>query len=288
MLWLPLSFLTALFESLKDVVGKKNLTDKNVFVVAFALRLFALPFLLPILFFIEIPELNSTFFVAIFVGALLNVFITVLYMRAIQISDLSITAPMVIFTPLFLLITSPILLGEFPNGWGLLGIFLIVFGALLMHRDASKNGFFAPFKAMLSKRGPRYMLLVAFLWSLTANIDKICINNSSPMFYVVFMSSLLTVLMIPMVIIMAGNKMNQLKQIKSLAPIGIFTAATLIFQMWAVSLTLVTYVIAIKRSSALLSVLWGYLIFKEKDIRSRLVGTAIMFIGVLVIALLGT
>jgi len=284
MLWVPLAFFTALFESLKDVAGKKSLFTHDVYIVAFALRLFALPFLVPILFFIEIPPLNTVFFAAVFVGAILNVFITVLYMKAISHSDLSITVPMVTFTPLFMLFTSPLILGEFPNQWGVAGVVLIFVGAYLMHIKTSGRGLLSPFKALLSEKGPRYMLLVAFLWSITANIDKICINNSSPMFYVVFMSFVLAVFMVPLVLKMSPQHLGSLKNFKSLAPVGVFTAATLIFQMWAVSLTLVAYVIAIKRASALLSVFWGAVFFKEKNIKSRVVGTLIMLLGVLLIA----
>lgn len=286
MLWVPLAFLTALFESLKDVAGKKSLFKNDVYIVAFALRLFALPFLLPLLFFIEIPPLNAVFFGAVFIGAVLNVFITVLYMKAINHSDLSVTVPLVTFTPLFMLLTSPLILGELPNGWGIAGVVLIVLGAYMMYIKSSKNGILSPFRALLSEKGPRYMLLVAFLWSITANIDKICINNASPMFYVVFMSFVLALFMLPLVLFKSRKHLSQLKDVKSLAPVGVFTAATLIFQMWAVSLTLVAYVIAIKRASALLTVFWGYLFFGEKNIKSRMVGTLIMLTGVLLIALM--
>jgi uncharacterized membrane protein len=60
---------------------------------------------------------------------------------------------------------------------------------------------------------------------------------------------------------------------------------TSIFQMTAINLTLVSYVISIKRTSVIMSVLFGYFIFKEKGLKERLTGTSIMVIGVLSIAL---
>jgi len=287
MLWLFLAALTALCESLKDVFGKHSLVKTDVFIVAFALRLYALPFLLPLLLFIEIPALNTHFYAAVIVGGLMNVFITVLYLKAIKHSDLSITVPLVTFTPLFLLLTSPLILGEFPNIFGFMGVLMIVLGAYVMNLKTYKKGFLAPFRALLSEKGPRYMLAVAFLWSITANIDKIGIVNSSPLFYVVAVSVFLVVAMLPLTLYMSKKNLYQLKtNVKVLLPVGFFTAATLIFQMIAISMTLVAYVIAIKRCSALLSVLWGHLIFKEKDIKTRLIGTVIMLMGVVFIALL--
>lgn len=82
-----------------------------------------------------------------------------------------------------------------------------------------------------------------------------------------------------------GSIQNIRANYKMLLPVGLFSALTLVFQMTAISLTLVAYVISIKRTSAVMSVLFGHLIFKEKDIRERLVGAVIMIIGVLFITL---
>ena len=53
-------------------------------------------------------------------------------------------------------------------------------------------------------------------------------------------------------------------------------------------LTLVAYVSSIKRISVLISVIFGYLFFKEKGIVGRFIGAAIMVLGVILISLFGT
>ncbi len=288
MLWLPLAFLTALSESLKDVFGKITLAKNDVYIVAFALRLFALPLILPFLFFIEIPALNKAFFIALFCGGLLNMATTVLYMKAIKYSDLSISVPFLTFTPLFLLITSPLIVGEFPNGWGVVGVLFIVFGSYVMNLKLKQKTIWEPFRMLISEKGPRYMLVVAFLWSISANFDKMGIVNSSSLFWTVSISIFLTILMLVLALLKSRQHFKQLQtNFTSLLPVGLFTATSLIFQMTAVGMTLVAYVISIKRTSALISVIFGYFIFKEKGIRSRIIGTIIMLIGVLIIALLG-
>jgi drug/metabolite transporter (DMT)-like permease len=55
--------------------------------------------------------------------------------------------------------------------------------------------------------------------------------------------------------------------------------------MVALSLTLVAYVIALKRLSGLISVFLGYYFLKERKIKERLLGAFIMFLGVLLIVL---
>jgi uncharacterized membrane protein len=155
MVWFIFAFLTALFEATKDVFSKKSLKDVDEYVVAWSLPFFALPFLLPILLFTGIPPLGERFWRALVIGGTLYAITLILYMKAIKSSDLSITVPMLTFTPLFLLITSPLIVGEFPSIFGLIGILLVVTGSYLLNITKKSHGYFAPFKALLKEKGPR-------------------------------------------------------------------------------------------------------------------------------------
>jgi len=183
MSWFLFAFSTALFRSLTDVAGKKGLKNMDEYIVAWSLFLFALPFIGILLFFTEIPKIGDDFWFALIASGGANILTNLLYMRAIKTSDLSVTIPMITFTPLFMLITSPIILGEFPNTYGLMGIVLIVAGSYILHFREKSKGYLAPFRAMVREKGPRLMLLVAFIWSITANFDKIGIQNSSVFFW---------------------------------------------------------------------------------------------------------
>jgi uncharacterized membrane protein len=92
--------------------------------------------------------------------------------------------------------------------------------------------------------------------------------------------------MLFIVLFKAKNKISQIsKNYKLLIPIGLFIALTMITQMIAINMALVAYVIAIKRTSIILSVIFGFLIFKEKGIKERLIGTIIMVLGAILIML---
>ena len=286
MAWFGLSLLTALCESLKDVFSKKGLRDVDEYVMAWSLRFFALPFLLPILFFVKIPDLGNKFWPALLLGGGLNVITTILYMKAIKQSALSLTVPMVAFTPLFILVTSPLMVGELPNFWGVLSVLFIVAGSYVLNFSARSRGYFAPFRALFKEAGPRLMLLVAFLWSITANCDKIGVRNSTPLFWSIATTAFMSLVLVLIMLYKSPRAAKQLPAVfKKLIPIGFFCALTVIFQMLAVSLTLVAHVIAIKRTSTVMSVGWGYLIFNEVGIKERLLGASIMVVGVLVISL---
>ncbi|MCX5719013.1 MAG: EamA/RhaT family transporter, partial [Nitrospirae bacterium] len=64
---------------------------------------------------------------------------------------------------------------------------------------------------------------------------------------------------------------------------GIFYSFMVASHMIAISLANVAYVISVKRISIIIGVLFGYLFFKEKNIRERLLGATLMFSGFVII-----
>ena len=64
---------------------------------------------------------------------------------------------------------------------------------------------------------------------------------------------------------------------------GIFYSIMVASHMLALSLTKVAYMISLKRTSVIIGVIYGYVLFKEKNIRERLAGAIIMFIGFVMI-----
>jgi len=166
------------------------------------------------------------------------------------------------------------------------GILLLVIGSYVLNFSVAQRGYLAPFHALLKEPGPRLMLLVAFLWSISANCDKIGIRNSSPLFWSIAATTFMALVLIPIMLYKSPRALEQIPNIlTTLVPIGFLCALTVIFQMLAVNLTLVAHVIAIKRTSTVMSVLWGFLIFKETGFKERLLGAGIMVAGVLLISL---
>jgi uncharacterized membrane protein len=286
MIWVLFAILTALFESLKDVSSKHSLRNLDVYIVAWTANIFAVIFLIPLLLLAGIPTIQPQFWIALFVGGTLNVVSFTLYIRAIQIADLSLTVPLVALTPLFLLFTSPLIVQENPTFADAIGIFLIVVGSYILNLRERRNGYFAPLRALLQNKGSRFMLMVAFIWSITSNFDKIGVIHSSPLFWSTSLYAYLVVGMFPIALFKSRHRFDQiLPNLKPLMVIGFFHAIAITFQMIAVTYTLVTQVIAIKRMSALISVLFGHFLFQETGLKERLTGAAVMVLGVIVMTL---
>jgi len=73
------------------------------------------------------------------------------------------------------------------------------------------------------------------------------------------------------------------KQYKALILPGFFYSMMIASHMTAISLTKVAYMISLKRTSIIIGVIYGYLLFREKNIRERLAGAVIMFAGFVMI-----
>ena len=170
--WFFLATSVAFIQSLKDVYNKTQLKNFDEYIIGCSLTFFTSLFLSPLLFLIDIPKLGNNFWLALSVGSSLNAIAYTLYLRAIKISDLSIIAPITTFSPLFLLVTSPLIIGEFPQPLGMTGVLLIVVGSYLLNIKEKQKGYLAPFRAIITDKGSRLALLVAFIWSISANFGK--------------------------------------------------------------------------------------------------------------------
>lgn len=286
MLWLLLALITAISESLSDVAKKTSVKASDDYVVTWSLNASTALLLLPFALLQGIPQFGDRFLFALIAGSLLNATSFLLYIKALRLSDLSKVIPLITFTPLFLLITSPILVGEFPNPWGIVGIVAIVVGAYLLNFSQRDRGYFEPFRALMREKGAKFMLLVSFLWSLTSNLDKIGLENSSPLFWVTSVYAANAIWLLPLMLTKSAAWGKQIRgNALPLLGIGTFNAIAVACQMTALSLTLVAYVIAVKRTSAVFGVLWGRFLFGESGLQERLTGATIMVAGVAAIAL---
>lgn len=105
----------------------------------------------------------------------LNVAANLLFVRAVEVSPLSVTIPFLSFTPVFATAIAIPLLAEFPNPIQYGGIAAVVVGALILGAGEAMRQGRGPFgiaAALVQERGALYMLAVAFFWACTIAIDK--------------------------------------------------------------------------------------------------------------------
>ena len=286
MVWYLFALLAAVTDASYYASLKRHLERIDKCVLATGVFLLSALFLFVVSGLKGIPLINPQLFVVVGITGVLNVIAFLLYFEALRLTDISLSMPMLSLTPLFLLVTSFVLLGEFPSLMGVAGIFLIIVGSYLLHRMPKEQGILAPFRSIYKNKGVLFMVLVAFLFSISANFDKLVVLYSD----VVFGSALKFLFMgLCFLFVSLAGKREGLqiswKQGAGFLVPGLFLTISIIAMNFALTLSIVPYVVSLKRTSALFSVLYGGLLFKEKQVLQRGIGALVMVMGVVLILL---
>ncbi len=282
-MWSVYALLNPLSESLKGVFSKKASSKIDWEYVSWFNNLVPMIFFSPLIFFIDF-KFNTAFLTAFAVSGNINLITVFFYHKSISLGDISEVVPMTAFTPLFMILTSPLIAGEYPTAPAIAGILFIVVGSYMLNIKKVNGNFLAPFKSLVINKGTRYMLYVAFLWSISANFDKIAIRNASIWQYIMMMNTYIAIMTTIYIVYKKKFDLGPVKKsFGNLFMVGFFTTTSWILHFMALALTYVAYVVALKRLAGLFSVGFGYFIFGDKNILSRLTAAILMLTGVLLI-----
>lgn len=286
MLWLPLSLIAAFASATADALLKKHFLDLSAYGMGVVRLAYTLPWLALALLFIPWPAVDRMFFTAIACGLPLEILALLCYMKALKVSPLSLTLPFLAFTPVFLIVSGRFILHETLTLQGMFGIMLIVAGAYCLHLSETRTGLLAPFKAIARETGSLLMLLVAAIYSITSAIGKVGVLHSSPAFFGIVYFCCLGIIMLLLMPVIPGLTARSIgsKPMAGLA-VGAVYAVMVFSHMSAISMAPAAYMIAVKRTSLLIGVIYGGFLFKEGRFLDRLAGSAIMLCGVFVIGL---
>lgn len=307
-MWVALALLTAVCTALRDAAAKHATRWADPVVVAFGVS--AIPAVgLGVIVLAGDPALPGPgFLLALLVSGGINAVATPLVFYALHRSDMSLVAPLTSLTPLFMIGSAWLVLGERPSSAGVVGVGVIVLGAYLLNASKHRASLLAPFAALLRDPGARAMLIVAFLYSFSAAYDKVGTRASSPLLWGAALSAVVTVALAPLTVrrVIAARARARAardpavrvagarepsedrgadRSVRFIVLAGALAAAALAAQMTALLLTLAAYVIAVKRMSTLFGVLIGHSVFREQHVRQRLLGAAVMLAGFVLLTL---
>ncbi len=287
-LWILYGLGAALGLASADALTKRYFTGLTPYGMSLVRLVFALPYLGAVWLFTPTPPLSAAFFGIVAAALPLETAAALMYMRALQVSPLSLCAPMLAFTPVFLILTGHLLLGELPTGWGLGGIAAVTLGSYLLNLDWRDRGWWAPLSALWRQSGPRLMLGVAALYACTSVLGKLAVQHSAPTFFGLFYPCTFAGIML------LGYPWSSPRPGRGLFSrpgagllLGLCMAATPLCHFHGIQAAPAAYFIATKRLSLLFSVLYGGLLFREGLFRQRLLGAGLMAVGVGLIAVKG-
>ena len=260
---------------------------------------------------VNLPPLVA-FILYLILNALLEGTAILLNFRALQIAPLSLCAPFLALTPVFLLPVGKFFLHEPISAGMVVGVLLVVAGSLAINRQLFANGWLEPAKAIIYQKGSRYMMIVALLLTCTAALDKWFLNAAGDAGFSERLARsftlsvgkcvMLSVFFLGLTVARLGNwksfraKPTAWVQVATgfnwnqawrdipvwLIFAGVFEATVMVLQLTALQFTPAAIVISIKRSGILLACAVGWFLFKERGITDRVIGSFVMLAGVLV------
>ena len=128
------------------------------------------------------------------------------------------------------------------------------------------------------------MIIVAFVFSIGACIGKIAVQHSDPLFFSVVYSFLLSFFFYLVISFRTKHFYSKvLSRPVLFLLIGILITIMIITHLSAVNLVEVAYMVSVKRLSILFGVIYGVMLFKETNIKERLLGATVMVSGIVMI-----
>jgi drug/metabolite transporter (DMT)-like permease len=304
---LLMAAITSVTNAGKDIAGKKVVDQHELVASTFWIRFFAaIVFALALLARIAMNGLPAvkadpaplfgvpgwrlaplaTYFVYLLIEVALIVCSTLLFFRAMQVSPISLCMPYVSFTPVFLLFTGYFMLGEKISQAAIIGVLLIFIGSLVMHRQLFASGWLEPLKAIYRERGCFYMLIAGFIMAITNPIDKKLVTMTDAFTQGCGFGVGMSVFFAVLALARRADLRKVLRETPQWCVIaGAGEAIALLFQLMSHNYIQVVITISVKRAGIILTILLGWLVFKEKQIGDKLIAALVMLAGVLIIYL---
>ncbi len=284
-MWMFFAFLAAFSWATADLFSKKlmNFENKDEYVTLFARFFFSLPLLL-IIYLITAPHrYDVRFWMVNLVIIPGDVIASTFYIKALKVSPISIVVPLMSFAPVFMLLSSPVFLGEWPSFVGVLGVITVTLGAYTLNINLREYGILEPIKSLFKEKGPLYTILAAAIFSVDTAFGKKAIYYSDVYFFSFWYSLLMTFAYFPIVYKKSNERLMGIFKNWKFYAVGIFFALGVISFLIAIKLTNIAYVSAFGKVSMVIAVLYGRFFLGEGSFKERLLGVFIMLVGIFLI-----
>ncbi len=286
-LWIVFALLSAFFHASRLAVTKRLSIGFTVQALTFYINIASLAVTFSLIIrYHDFPLENPEYLTSVLVGGVVSGVGGWSLNHAIKISEISLIGPLMTLTPGFVVLLEWLITGDLPGGYGLLGISLLMSGGyLLSMRDG--DGFSSrPLQRMFRGPGGLYAMAAAASFAAATTLGRIGIQLSDPLSFAVMVGMVNPVVLFVMFSVQNHSFYRELitdnmrREIRPLLLLGLLFALMRIADQIALSLTLASYAMAVKRTAGVFSVVLGRVFFNEQHIPVKLIGSAIMLVGV--------
>ena len=240
---------------------------------------------LTVLFFTGLPPRSMWLFALI--SMTLEAIYFVLLSFAYSDHDFSLVYPVARgAAPALVVLWSFLFLREIPSTGGFIGIFVIICGLVLI----GATSFFQPHEGKMHFKGIAIALLIALVISIYTLVDGFAVKHGPALPYGLSMFVMVPVLTTPFIVRHYGWERfieGRRRQPARLILVGFLGVIAYLFALFAYSLAPVNYSEAIREVSVVIGAFAGWQFLGEKLGKLRVLGAAVIFAGIVLIAVFG-
>jgi drug/metabolite transporter (DMT)-like permease len=237
------------------------------------------------LFFTGLPPRSMWLFAGI--SMTLEAIYFVLLSFAYSDHDFSLVYPVARGTaPALVVLWSFLFLNEIPSAGGFIGIITIICGLVII----GATNFFQPHAGKPQFKGIAIALAIAVVISIYTLVDGFAVKHGPALSYGLTMFALVPVLTTPVIVRHYGWERfveARHRQPARLILVGFLGVIAYLFALFAYSLAPVNYSEAIREVSVVMGAFAGWQFLGEKLGKIRVLGAAVIFAGIVLIAVFG-
>lgn len=241
---------------------------------------------LPIVLFSPLPPIQVWPYLAC--SALLEAIYYIALTQAYKSSDFSLVYPIARgAAPAFLVLWSTLFLGEHPRLSGLIGVGLIVLGLIVV---GGSTWWAQRSKVTVSMAGIVIALAAALCISIYSAIDGFAVRLTAPAPYTVLVIALSVLFVTPVLLLRYKTRIMVVEWRANwvrIIIVGFLMLFTYMLVLQVYSFSRVSYAGAIREASIIFAALAGWLWLREGFGGTRVLGSILLFVGIVVIAVAG-
>lgn len=290
--WLLATAGAALIWSFIGIIAKKLMDHSSGLAYTYLYSFLALLFYTPFfLYFLTTETLTFTPMVigAFLVSGIANIVAFLAYNYSIKKGELSTVIPFTKLNPVFTGILAALFLSEAISLTKGLGIVAVTAGSYVILKD-EEHDLLEPFRKFKAQDAPKLGAASALVFSVAAIADRFATQTVSPKIYTyliyIFMTTGLTLYVTIHDRDIFGEAREEFmndKLLYSLTGIGAAVASYLIF--FSFSIAEASKVIPVLQLQVFVSVAAGAVIFNEKNLKEKTIGSVILVAGVILTAI---
>ena len=292
-MWLFLAFLSAVLLGFYDVFKKQSLKDNAVLPVLFLNTIFSslifLPFILVSAFVPGVPE-DTIFSVPvagweehkyIIVKSFIVLSSWIFGYFGMKHLPLTIVGPVNATRPVMVLMGALLVFGERLNLYQWIGVTLAILSFFMLSRSGKKEGI--DFK---HDKWIFFVIAASVMGAISGLYDKYLMTRLNPMLVQSWYNVYQTFIMCPVILLLWLPKRKTTTPFRwdrMIILISVFLSAADFVYFYALSHedSMVSIVSMVRRSSVIVSFLFGAIVFREKNLKSKAIDLLLVLIGMI-------